>query len=556
MRRFQLLLAFALLASHYSSAQTARLKPAPDAEEVAVERNDLFFKLRALDSEASELRKPLSRARAKVEIADAAWTLDREWSKKLLREAYELTFPEEQEREQMRRQAIGEGVKPPTEMEWARTQMRDRVFAVARRDAAFADELSLIGAKELGRAEEVERDRNLASQALRAGDAEVAGKYVSLATEADPTRGTAFELIPNIAKLDRATADKLILEYIERLRATPISMSNGSALRVHFFLHNLMAGGYAGKDGKPVPPPGPAVMRVYVSYVVESMTALSQSEPNSLKTLRTFLLAAWAPLQRYAPELTAAFVALEQLSRRPGEEGGLPAPVNDAEATKSRTEEQVRQAMKSGRPDDEAIARAMGQKDFDAARKMIDLLPEGEKKARLVEWVKVEEASSLADKGDQAGAEKLAEQLNKAESVLRVYSALMGKCAKRKDAECTTALAHQAAGHLRRLHDTASLAPSLAGLAEAVAPVNEGLAFQMLDDAVAAANSNNTDEAEFGRLAIETGVFKTLAAKNEPRSIQFAHALQERGARIAALAAIYQGRAKALLKGRASASTS
>jgi hypothetical protein len=263
-----------------------------DTEAAVVERNALLFQLRALDSEASELRKPLARSRAKVEIADAAWTLDREWAKKLLREAYELTFPEEAERDRLRQEVIGARPKPPTDMEWARTQMRDRVFVVARRDKAFADELGLLGARELGRAEEDERNRNLASQALRAGDAQLAGEYVSLSITAEPTRGTAFEMIPNIAKLDRAVADRLILEYIGRLRGTPISMSNGSALRVHLFLHGMMAGGYPGKDGRPVPPPGPAVARAYVSYVVESMTALGQSEPQSLRTLRTFLLAA------------------------------------------------------------------------------------------------------------------------------------------------------------------------------------------------------------------------------------------------------------------------
>jgi hypothetical protein len=85
--------------------------------EATVERNSLFFELRALDAEAAELRKPRARARAKVEIADAAWSLDMEWAKKLLREAYELTFPEDEERDRLRRQAIGEGVRPPTELE-------------------------------------------------------------------------------------------------------------------------------------------------------------------------------------------------------------------------------------------------------------------------------------------------------------------------------------------------------------------------------------------------------------------------------------------------------
>jgi hypothetical protein len=551
MRRLQLFLAFTLLASHFSYAQTATPRAAQETEAATVERNALFFELRALDAEASELRRPLARSRAKVEIANAAWELDREWAKKLLREAYELTFPEEEERDSLRRQAVGEGVRPPTELEWARTQMRDRVFAVAGRDRAFADELNLLGANELGRAEEEQRDRSLASKALGAGDAELASQYVSLAINADPTRGAASELIPNVAKLDRAAADKLIIEYIERLRATPVSMSNGSALRVYFFLRNMMGGGYPGRDGRPVPTPGPAVMRAYVSYVVESMTALSRSEPESLKTLRPFLLSAWAPLQRHAPELTAAFVALERLSRRPGEEGGLPKPVNDAEERKARTEEQVRQALKSGQPDDEVIGLAMGRKDFADARKMIDLLSDVEKKTRFLEWVNVEEALSLAAGDDQAGAERLALLLNKTESVLRVYTVLMGRCAKHKDDLRVMSLADQAARQLRHLHDSSSLASGLSGLAEAVAPVNEGLAFEILDEAVASANSNNLEEAVLGRLVIETGVFKTLAAKNEPRALQSAHALKERSARIAALATIYQRSAKALTKGGA-----
>jgi len=549
MRRLQPLLALALLTANLCYAQTAAPRDREKGEERALERNALFFELKALDAEASELRKPLARSRVKVEIADTAWELDREWAKKLLREAYELTFPDDGEREALRRQAVGEGVKPPTDLDWARIQMRDRVFAVARRAASFADELSQLGAKELGRGEEERRNWNLASQALSAGNAEVASKYVSLAIKADPTRGAAFVIIPNIARFDRATADRLIIEFIEQLRVTPLSMSNGSAVRAHSALQNVMGSGQLGKDGKPVPPPGPAVWKAYVSYVVESMTALGQSEPNGLQVLRSFLLTAWAPLQLYAPELTARFVALEQLSRRAGEAGGLPKPdSNEAEARKARAEDQLQQALKSGRPDDEVISRAGGRKDFAAARKLIDLLPEGEKKSGFVEWVNVEEASSLLAGGDQAGAEKLAQELNKPESILRVYAALMGRCAQRKDAQCVTELANRAAGRLRRLADTSSAAAALAGLAEAAAPLNEGLAFDMLDEAVAAANSNSLAEAEFGRLPIETGAFNALAARNEPRARQSAQTLKERTARIAALAAVYKLKAKALVK--------
>ncbi len=78
MRLHLLGLAIVILAAHSARAQTVTQTPL-DAE-ATVERNSLFFELRALDAEAAELRKPLARARAKVEIADAAWSLDMEWA--------------------------------------------------------------------------------------------------------------------------------------------------------------------------------------------------------------------------------------------------------------------------------------------------------------------------------------------------------------------------------------------------------------------------------------------------------------------------------------------
>ncbi|HEX8722478.1 MAG TPA: hypothetical protein VF736_17820 [Pyrinomonadaceae bacterium] len=73
---------------------------------------------------------------------------------------------------------------------------------------------------------------------------------------------------------------------------------------------------------------------------------------------------------------------------------------------------------------------------------------------------------------------------------------------------------------------------------------------------MAAANSEELDEAEFGRLTLETGVFKNLAARNEPRALQAAGAIKERSARIAALAAIYRRKVTALVKGGAHAPAS
>lgn len=547
MRRLQLLLTCALLAPHLAAAQSAT-KPGGGAAETSGQTAllALLFDLQALDAEASKLNQPLARARAKIEIADAAWPVEREWAKKLLREAYESTFPDEKEREHLRQESLGSKPHPPTGVERARTEARNRVFAVAGRDSAFAGELTALGARELGRVEESERGRDLAMQSLRAGDLTAASKYASSSIKAEPTQGAAWEIIPNIAARDRAAADRLLLEYIERLRGTPLSATDGSAMRVHLFLYSLMMG-RSGDNGPPVPPPGPGVLKAYASYVVESMTQLSQREPESLKSLRTFLLAAWLPLRQYAPELTDAFMELERWSRRPGEDGGLPTE-HDAEARKARREEAVRQAIKNGQPDDDTIGVAVGHKDFIAARKLIDLLPDPDKKLRLTDWVNAEESLTLAAKGDASEAEKLARLLTRGESVLRVYPVLIGRCVRSKDASCVTLLADQAVKQLRRAPDAGGSALSLGAMANALSPVNEGLAFDVLDEAVAAANAGKLGESELGHLSIEPEVFKTLAAIDAGRARQAAQGLKAPAARVTALAATYQRAAKSPAK--------
>ncbi|HEV2881859.1 MAG TPA: hypothetical protein VGX24_11330 [Pyrinomonadaceae bacterium] len=549
MRRLQLLLAFILLATCASHAQTVAAKPDGDTEAMQ-KRNALRFDLQALEAEALKLLPPLAQARARVEIADAAWTIDREWAKKLLREAYVLTFPEEKERERLRSQPIGARLTPPTGLDWPRTEIRDRVFAVAGREKAFADELTSLGARELGRMEEVERYRSLALQSLRAGDIETAGKYTSLSIKAEPTVMTLVEIIPNLAKQDRAAADKLLMEYIEELRVTPLSMTTGSATRVHVFLFPLIADrlGYT-YQGQPTPPPNPALVKAYVSYVVESMTQLARTEPESLKTLRTYLMFAWLPLKQYAPELTGAFMELEKLSRRPGDDGSLPRPGSDAETRRAWDEAAIKDAIKRGQPDDDVIGRALGRRDFASLRKLIELLPDGEKKSSLTDRVNTDEALSLAAKGEEASAEKLAQLLRKAESMLRVYPVLIGACVKRKDAAGANALAHQAIKQLKATSpDSPALALSLSALAQAVAPVNVELAFDALDEAVVAANANNSKDAELGRPGINPEIFKMLGVKNEVRALQSANALKERLPRIAALAAMCRARAEAFGK--------
>jgi hypothetical protein len=93
MRQFLLLCALIISAVSFTGGQTS--DPVRTKEDAAVRRLALLTDLQALDAKAVKLDKPLARAAARAEIADAAWELEPEWAKILLTEAYRLTFPEE-----------------------------------------------------------------------------------------------------------------------------------------------------------------------------------------------------------------------------------------------------------------------------------------------------------------------------------------------------------------------------------------------------------------------------------------------------------------------------
>ena len=57
----------------------------------------LLSDVKTLAIEIPKLDSLLARALAKAEIADAAWTLDRNWAKRLLKDAYQLTYLPEEE---------------------------------------------------------------------------------------------------------------------------------------------------------------------------------------------------------------------------------------------------------------------------------------------------------------------------------------------------------------------------------------------------------------------------------------------------------------------------
>lgn len=532
-----------------------------DDNDIALRKLGLLSSLQALETESTKLDKVLARALAKAEIADAAWVLDQAWAKKLLREAYEFTFPEEEEQNKLRNELVGAAPKFPTDIDRARSEVRNRVFSIAVRDKAFVDELTKLGAQKLGHYEELLRNANLATKAIEAGDKEAAGRYILQSIEADPTQISAGRAILDLAAKDRAAADTLIIQYIERLRTIPLSFENQSLGRTHLILNELVFP----NPNRNILLAGPLVMRAYVAYIIESLRKLEQLRPGFLKRARGILLTAWLPLKKYAPELTQAFFELERLSISPGDDASLPK-VSDVEASKERYEKRVKDALNSDQPDELAINFAITRGDFDKARKLIEKLSDGPIKTQLTEMVNTQEAISLAKKGNLVEAERLAGQLNKATSILQVYPVIINKYVISKDHSNATLIVYQAIKQLKHANTEVAIPPagipssalvisreldpvllSLSKLAKVVVSMDEPLALEILDETVRSANASDMDTGQ-GRTGIDLDVFRKLTPKNEIRVRQAAESLKDPLRRIVALAIIYQWEAEELEK--------
>lgn len=526
-----------------------------------MKRLSLLSDLQFLASDSSNLTSPLARASAQAEVADAAWALDSAWAKKLLREAFELTLPPEEEQTKLRDRPVGAPPIFPSSEGRARASLRRRILSIATRDKSFADELTQLGAQKLGKQEEQLGYVDLADKAIAGGDVAAASDYVRKAMTIDPSQTSVVSTINEIAKKDRGEADRIILQYFTLLRCFPVARENQSDLRTMFTMGMLITPQRYSMipTQKGVPPPGPAVVRAYISYVIDFVKG---EEPSRAQGSRLLLLSVWDLLKQYAPELTDDFLALELRTRGPGAE---PLPKTSlADAYKEKNQKQSKEALEKEQADEPDINTAIRNADFSKARKLIDKLADGPQKKQFLEVVNTREALSLAGKGDAAGAERLAAQLNTAASILQVYPAITEKCIGKNDQPCASRLVSQAVRQLKQADTTPATPPpgmpasviagtkeadpvlmSLSKLAKQILPLDEPLALEVLDEMVAAANRSEI-ATEMGRTGFEADIFKAFAAKDEARSLLAAQTLKDRLSRIVSLAAIYKYQAERL----------
>lgn len=550
-----------LLFSSYSQF----IEASQSQDDMALQKISLISDLQALEAKAGQLEKPLARASAKAEIADAAWTLDKDWAKKLLQEAYELTFPSEEIQAILRQRPIGSIPTSLSPTDRARYAVRQRMMSIASRDKTFAEQMVQTGAKQLGRSEEHQRYSELASSAVERGDKEDAVRYIRQAFEAEPTQFDMGLPIYDLAEQDRAAADKVILQYIERLSSVSFLSRDGSEGRVLLMLNMMVHPSpvYAETRGRQIPSPSPALMHAYLAYMLDFLVQKEQRASGSIQSWRGILLALWPELKKYAPDLIGRFREMEMLSRRPGDKASWPPPDNRERFRKQR-EELTKSLIESGEADPGVIALLIDRGEFAGARKLLDKLADGPQRTDLLNKLDAKEAVGLVKKGDLAGAQMIAGRLTKAMYILQAYPVIIEKCLSNKDKPCASNMVYQAIRQLKQSDVTPPVLPpgvpasvlatgkeldpiltSLCKLTQLILPADGALASDALDEMVVAANSSEIDTG-MGRTGFDADVFKKIAQKDEMHARQSALSFKDTLRQIVSFAAIYRWKAEEL----------
>lgn len=509
--------------------------------------NQLVSDLKGLDEETKKLDDAVARAAAKAGIADALWALDEKYAQGLLKEAYDLTLPNERERERLRNQAVGTDPTEPTAVDIRRNIVRRRIIEIASRDKKFAAQFASLSEQELGKEEQQRAYARLARQAVNSGDLNAAGDYFTQSINAEPTRIDAGFVLYDVAAKDREAADKLILQYIKRLRAVPLTLSSTGRVITGLDIA-VFANPPFDPQHRQVRPASLTVIRAYLDFILDSLAALEQRERGSVRQLRGTLLAQWNRINTYAPELRAKFLYLEGVSRIEGIDNSLPEPVT-METSREQYKDLLKKASDNPKQVDlpRAINVALSFKDFAEARKLADMLTNESAEARYVEEINLLEALSLVEKGEIVEAESLAQRLIKTTAISNSYSAMIERARLVKDSALASNLAYEAVKRLKKTEDVSSLPQAYNRLIKATAPYDSTIAVEMLEEMVRAINHSNFDAADI-TLRFNPDVFADLAPANEVRVRQAADNLADRLRRISALAAVYRWKANEITR--------
>ncbi|HYX27501.1 MAG TPA: hypothetical protein VE863_02960 [Pyrinomonadaceae bacterium] len=494
------------------------LSQVPSVAQLSEKQSLLLLDLQNLAAQAAGLTSGLARARSYAEIADPLWSLDKQGAKKLLSEAYKLTSPDVS--------PVSSGSKDkysiPTPLESARREVRGRVLQLASRDREFAGNL-IKPQKDAENSSASSDNATLAKQAFGDNDIEAGRKYLTDAVHADPI-AMPVTAINELAKRDRAAADKLIMEYLGMLRSVPL-LSPDDQARVYFVLLQLIFTNLI--PAQKAPPPSAEVMRAYLVYVLDNLGALEQVSPGSLHRFRIVLLYAWSPINQYARDLIPSFMRLEALSRSSQDTGPIPNIEDIVAANKKSQNKQLEQNIESETPDPLVIQAGIRNGEFNKARKAIDRMEPSDIKDQLLDLVNSRESIALTSKGRIDNAELLALKLHGAVRLIETYTVLITKASK---PEQKISFGYRALEQLRRARNQPEVPafmsagaptgketdPKLSSLSKLfliTVALDNDLAQSVLQETILAINWTDVDSSE-GRLGFDPNLFKEATRKN------------------------------------------
>lgn len=523
------------------------------AEKRAAEKNELYLlketfvnDLKTLNQEAGNLNNSTAVATVKVGIANVSWGIDKNWSQNLLLEAFELILPDNKEREKIKQQSYESGMVEHTDEGRVRRYIRNRLLSIAQRDKAFGELIREKMERELGKIEANSSKANDTFDLIKSGKAQQATKALLEISTADPTTVRIGYLIREIAGIDRAEADKVILEYLRVLGNQPLTLPTLKMLIQDIGFAVFPFPSYDWRKRK-IPVAGVPTIRAYLAFSLNSIYRIEENAPGSATPYRQTILSLGRWLQQYAPDLIPTFMMLEQVTRKSDEPASQLQAVTNAQANKDRYESLLKETYRLNRQEDvqQAFQIALGREEHSEAEKLLDLIKDPDERQKHQEDFSVRKFHYYLNKGELLDAERVALSLKKPVSIARTFPAIIKYCVSKKDNDRASSLARFAIEAINRSND-GDKARLLTTLASSIAPVDSTLSMKVLEGAITASNQNKRDANRAFVVGIDTTIFSALAPKHEDILRQIALKIEDPLDRMMSLVAIYNKKANEL----------
>jgi hypothetical protein len=496
-----------------------------------------------------EVKSPVARAIALIEIGRITWSIDREEAKRSFREAYRLTLPstapdDPTQKLLMRAAAVRESI--------VKTDLRRRLAGLIKSDKEFSTELFGPKGDVPERADAYEKYGILLSKAILANSTDSATDMILSLEDVAPMAVSGLDgLVNEIARTDRAAGDMLIAQILDRLRSTELSREQFPIILGLSRMIEPHGNAFSDNSGSTyIAPPSPQVIRAYLYFLETYFNSVALTSPNTLGTMRPFIIHAADLSSRIAAELVPEFVALERMSRREGDTAWNPSLPADSRSSNEDSDDAF-----AGK-----VSSLLSKGDFEKARDEIRQIHSENVRRDLFESVNYRESIESIKKGDLGKGEKLAMDLRLLPLVTSVYTLLIEKNvlfgnklhAHELMSEVLTRIdtpvdsEKPSSTSVKTERGQNSFDPRLAALnklTRTVKGLDESLQLQFLDAMVAAANRSALDTS-LGITGIDYELFGRVALGKPEQARKSALDFQDPLRRILALSSIADAKAK------------